>query len=90
MDDPILAAMRARQEFDLPQPSAHPLQDGIDRIGQRGEGFELGAGTVNGKVGVQAEGFKNVGRGWSVGGAVSYVKDMGAAAWGKVKWTPKK
>lgn len=72
------------------QPSATPLQDGLDKIGQKGEGFELDAGRdQGGHTGVTAEGFKDVGKGWSVGGTVSWMKDLGWAAWGKVRWSPK-
>jgi hypothetical protein len=91
-DDPILAAIRmaeSAQQTSL-QPSATPLQDAIDRLGDHGEGFELDVGRDQaGHAGVKAEVSKDLGKGWSVGAAASWVKDMGYAAWGKVKWSPK-
>lgn len=71
-------------QFGL-QPS--PLRDLSSRPLR--EGFELDAGVQGTQAAVKAEGAVDVGKGWSVGGAVSWVKGAGAAAWGKVVWTPK-
>jgi hypothetical protein len=82
-DDPLFGA-------PVLQPSATPLHDAIDKLGQNGEGFELDAGRdTAGHVGVTAEVDKDLGKGWSVGAAAQWMKDAGWAAWGKVKWTPK-
>jgi hypothetical protein len=91
-DDPILASMRmteAARQREL-QPSATPLKDAIDRLGENGDGLALDVGRdTSGHAGVVVEGSKTLGKGWSIGGAFSYVRDAGYAAWGKVRWTPK-
>lgn len=85
-DDPILAGMR---EIDAAQST--PLHDALDRLGTSGEGLELDAARdPAGHVGVTVEATKDLGKGWTVSGAASYVKDMGYAAMGKLRWTPKK
>lgn len=84
-DDPILAGLR---EIDAAQ--ATPLHDALNKLGTSGEGFELDASKDQaGHVGVSVEATKDLGKGWTIAGAASYVKDLGYAAMGKLTWTPK-
>ena len=85
-DDEILAGLR---EIDRVQ-SATPLQDAIDKLGADGDGLEVDVGRDQaGHAGVSLEGSKTLGKDWSVAGAVQWAKDVGYAAIGKVKWTPR-
>lgn len=84
-DDEILTGLR-----EISRANATPLHDALDRIGTHGEGFELDAArTTDGRISAEASGTKALGKGWTVSGGIQWAKDTGAAALGKLTWTPK-
>ena len=66
-----------------------PLRDAINNFGRQSEWFDF---TVlkdeGGEPSVTAEGKKDIGKGWSVGGAVQWANDVWAT-WGVFSWRPK-
>jgi hypothetical protein len=72
----------------LDTPST-PLADAIARVGESGEGFALDVTAAkDDKPVVSFEGSKEIGKGWSVAGAVLWAKDRWAAV-GKLRWKPR-
>jgi hypothetical protein len=87
VSDEVLVGLR-----EIDRASTTPLQDAIDKLGADGDGLELSGGRdARGGARGQFEATKTWGaeREWSVAAAVAWAKDMGYAAMGKLKWSPK-
>lgn len=56
----------------------------------REDGLEVSATGTTESAAVAAEYSQSLGKGWSLGAAVQYVKDTGAAWKASLRWTPKR
>jgi hypothetical protein len=84
MSDEILTGLR-----EIDHANATPLHDALDRLGQHGDGLEIGgARTKDGDISAEAGVTKTIGKGWSVAGGAQYVSDTWTAL-GKLMWRPK-
>lgn len=66
-----------------------PIQASIDKIGKRGDGLTFGVTKDGDDVGARVEGEKSLGKGWTIGGGVQWVKDKGNALFFGGSWRPK-